>query len=191
VDESAAAPVALPPTSTPTAAPTAAAGTDKSADDATDPLAQPPGESTVAAAWLDGFGAVVGALVLGIVVLAVVRLRRGAARLRRGDPVDRILGAWVELRDGLRLAGRAPAPALAVEEVASLAASSVGGGSSDRARALAATVNAASFGAAALAQSDADRVVDDVRAFRRALRRGAGLGRRLTWWVDPRPIWWR
>jgi transglutaminase-like putative cysteine protease len=191
VDESAVAPLAPPPTPAPTAVPTAPAGTDDSADDATDALAQPPGESTVATAWLGGLGAVVGVLVLGLAVLAGVRLRRGAARLRRGDPVDRVLGAWGELRDGLRLAGHAPAPALAVAEVASLAASSVDGGSPDRARALAAAVNAASFGGAALAPSDADRVVDDVRAFRRALRRRAAFGRRLTWWVDPRPIWWR
>ncbi|UWZ34451.1 transglutaminase domain-containing protein [Dactylosporangium roseum] len=135
--------------------------------------------------------ATVGGVLLVVLGTVALRVRRGTVAVRRGAPAARVLAAWTELRHSLRLAGHAPAAALVVTEVAGLAAAAAGERWRGDAPALAAVVNTAGFDTAALQGSDADRVAQQMRALRRALRRGAGPRRRLTWWIDPRPLWWR
>ncbi|MFE9690819.1 transglutaminaseTgpA domain-containing protein [Micromonospora sp. NPDC005806] len=59
-------------------------------------------------------------LLVGLVLLALAGLRRNLtrARLERGDPGQRIAGAWRELTDALRLSGRPVGDDLAAAEVA-------------------------------------------------------------------------
>lgn len=129
------------------------------------------------------------AALLGLLVaVPSLRLWRGHARLRRGGPTDRLLGAWAEVRAGLRQAGHRPAPASTVDDVARLAGAAAPGPGVD---ALAAAVNGVAFGAAVPPSTDVDRLVSDARAHRKALRRHSARLRRLTWWLDPRPLWWR
>ncbi|MCW6010294.1 DUF3488 and transglutaminase-like domain-containing protein [Micromonospora sp. CPCC 205371] len=129
------------------------------------------------------------AAVLGVLVgVPTLRLWRGRARLRGGDPTGRLLGAWAEVRTGLRQAGHRPAPASTVDDVARLAGAAAPG---PGVGALAAAVNGVAFGAAVPPPADIDRLVADARAYRKALRRHSARLRRLTWWLDPRPLWWR
>ncbi|MFJ6151653.1 transglutaminaseTgpA domain-containing protein [Micromonospora profundi] len=62
-------------------------------------------------------------LLVGGVLLALLAMRRSLtrARLSRGDPGERIAGAWREVTDALRLAGRPVGDDLAATEVASRA----------------------------------------------------------------------
>ncbi|WP_417077598.1 transglutaminaseTgpA domain-containing protein [Micromonospora profundi] len=62
-------------------------------------------------------------LLVGGVLLALLAMRRSLtrARLGRGDPGERIAGAWREVTDALRLAGRPVGDDLAATEVASRA----------------------------------------------------------------------
>ena len=179
------------PTPSVQATPDGGSDEDDILGDAADTALPPPVEDPAGDAWLVSLTASAGVLFAGLVILVGLRLRRSGARLGRGQPSDRVLGAWAELRDGLRLAGRRPAAQLVVGEVAGLAAEAVNPQLRHRAGTLAAAVNAAGFSGAMVTPADADQVVADVRAFRRALRRGAKFGRRLIWWIDPRPLWWR
>jgi hypothetical protein len=63
-------------------------------------------------------------LLLGIGVIMVVLLRRAQRhrRLYTGEPPGRVIGAWFEVLDALRLAGRPPPHHLAVTEIAAHAA---------------------------------------------------------------------
>jgi transglutaminase-like putative cysteine protease len=92
------------PTVSPTAAPLVAAGS---------------GGSGVAPAYAIGGG---GLLLLVVAAMcALILMRRGLSRRRlaTGTPGDRVSGAWLEVRDALRLAGT-PAPAhLSATELAS------------------------------------------------------------------------
>ncbi|WP_460493588.1 transglutaminase family protein [Dactylosporangium cerinum] len=185
-----AAPVGVVPVPTPTAEPAPPELTDPVA---VDPAGNPDGVGGKAAAgriW-SVLLMLASATLSVLLILAAVRWWRGMARLRRGAPAVRVLGAWTQLRHGLRLAGRVPDAALTVEEVAGLAASALDSGWRERTNALAGTVNATGFGGTTVAAGDADRVAGDVRALRRALWQRASLGRRLAWPVDPRPLWWR
>ncbi|MEJ3747613.1 transglutaminaseTgpA domain-containing protein [Actinomycetes bacterium KLBMP 9797] len=122
------------------------------------------------------------AAVLAVVVaIPALRLGRGRARLRRGGPADRLLGAWAEIRDGLRLAGHRPTRSSTVDDIARLAGTP----------ALGAAVNGLAFGGAVPPDAEVDALLAGIRAHRRALRHRVGRLRRLTWWLDPRPLWWR
>jgi hypothetical protein len=73
--------------------------------------------------------------------------------------------------------------------VAGLAVAAAGG-AQPQVAALVAAVNRATFGGSVPPDTDVDGLLAGVRAYRRELRRRAGW-RRLTWLVDPRPLWWR
>ncbi|MEV5689768.1 transglutaminaseTgpA domain-containing protein [Micromonospora globbae] len=62
-------------------------------------------------------------LLVGAVLLTLLSMRRALtrARLDRGDPAQRIAGAWREVTDALRLAGHPVGPDLAATEVAARA----------------------------------------------------------------------
>ncbi|MDT0300743.1 DUF3488 and transglutaminase-like domain-containing protein [Streptomonospora wellingtoniae] len=154
----------------------------------------------VAYAWefagRSGAGAVTAA-VLGALLAGVLRGLRRGVRLGARDPRRRLAGAWWELRDGLRLAGAAPRPADTVTDVLVRSDALLpppGGGR--REWTLGQALNAMAFvppqeraegvGAAAAAAASSE-----VRAYTAALRRRSGRGRRLLWWVDPRPLFWR
>jgi transglutaminase-like putative cysteine protease len=88
-----------------------------------EPTAGPGGPVTSrgpSTALLVGLG-VGGALLLvaaGLFALLLARRARTRARLERGDPGRRIAGAWREVTDALRLAGRPVAGDLAATEIA-------------------------------------------------------------------------
>ncbi|MEQ4305379.1 hypothetical protein ABNF97_29030 [Plantactinospora sp. B6F1] len=114
-----------------------------------------------------------------------------SARLGRGDPASRLLAAWAEVGHGLRLAGHRLGRSAAMDDVARLAVAATGDGLRSEVDALAGAVNALAFGERTPAAADTERLVAGVRAYRRALRRRTRRARRLTWWLDPRPPWWR
>ncbi|MGH3712375.1 MAG: DUF3488 and transglutaminase-like domain-containing protein [Micromonosporaceae bacterium] len=129
-----------------------------------------------------------GVLLLVLLLLPALRYRRTRSRLSRGSPPQRVVGAWAEVRDALRLAGHRPPPSRAAGELA-LAHSGEG---LPELHPLASLVNAIGFGPGfPVAAPDADTASRDASAYVKALRRRQGLLRRTTWWLDPRPLFWR
>ncbi|WP_344075376.1 transglutaminase-like domain-containing protein, partial [Nocardiopsis metallicus] len=143
-------------------------------------------------AWIWA-GAASGGTFALILLVPALRLTRRALRLGSGDPTERVLGAWREMREALRLgsavlsAGDTVTDTVAVAR--SLAPPPTLDAGLDR---LAAAVNGAGFGGGsgidAGAADEAGRVV---RAHQRILRRGRPRLARLIWWFDPRPLFWR
>ncbi|MFC7326634.1 transglutaminaseTgpA domain-containing protein [Marinactinospora rubrisoli] len=138
-------------------------------------------------------GAVLGLAVLALVGVPVLRWLRTRRRLAAPDPGDRVLGAWHELRDGLRLAGAAlPASGTAAETVALANGLLATGEPGRRLPELAYAVNIVGFAATGwLTAGAAERIVADTRGYLAELRAGQRRLRRLTWWLDPRPLFWR
>ncbi|MEV4617448.1 transglutaminaseTgpA domain-containing protein [Asanoa sp. NPDC049573] len=100
------------PTVSPTAAPLVAAA---------------PGDSGVATAYTIGGGGLLLLVVALVCALILMRRRLSRRRLATGTPGDRVAGAWLEVRDALRLAGT-PAPAhLSATELAAHAAAAAAG----------------------------------------------------------------
>lgn len=131
-----------------------------------------------------------------IVVIGRSRLRR--RRLQAPDPASRIEGAWLEVSDALRLAGR-PAPEhLAAHEVSGHAADAAAGIRGKHKVRLAAppideladVVNRNTFGREAspelaeLARTRALSYIGELRARR-------SWWRRLLWTLHPGPLIWR
>ena len=95
------------PTLEPTAPPTAPAV-----------AAPPPPSSGFAPAWAIAAAALLLVAVAALTVLATLRRGLTRRRLSAGSPSERVAGAWLEIRDALRLAGH-PAPThLSATEVA-------------------------------------------------------------------------
>ncbi|MEV0842201.1 transglutaminaseTgpA domain-containing protein [Actinocatenispora sera] len=144
------------------------------------------------------YGGIAAALLLALLVAAVpvLRSRRSGRRLRTGTPAQRVLGAWTEIREALRLAGHRPAAAASAAEVARLAATGVpdrpGTPPLPDLRPLAEVVNAVGFAPeVTFAPADADRAAELARDYHRGLRSRHGLLSRLRWRLDPRPLFWR
>ncbi|MEU4681395.1 DUF3488 and transglutaminase-like domain-containing protein [Micromonospora sp. NPDC023737] len=97
----------------PTVEPTAAPGPVAAADG-------PVEDQGVPTPVLVGGGAAGLLLLVGAGLLTLLALRRALTRgrLERGDPGERIAGAWREVTDALRLAGQPVGPDLAATEVA-------------------------------------------------------------------------
>ncbi|MFC4110716.1 DUF3488 and transglutaminase-like domain-containing protein [Micromonospora zhanjiangensis] len=145
-------------------------------------------------------------LVLCGLALTVVLLRRGRRRRRltEGTPAQRIAGAWWEVTDALRLAGR-PAPAhLAATEVAEHArAEAAAPAPRRRPRSgsppappppideLADLVNLASFAPGTASDEQARTAGARAVAYADALRAGLPWWRRAVWSVHPGPLRWR
>ncbi|GII21785.1 hypothetical protein Pme01_13820 [Planosporangium mesophilum] len=198
---------------TPSAAPTSAQPSHSAT------AAPPPGTpaGVVAAAVTTGLFLVVAVCAAWIVLLRRAQRRR---RLYEGDPPGRILGAWLEVLDALRLAGRPPPGHLAATEVAEHAARTAEGlsrprppgsspdaegppGSSPDAEGppvirpaapplddLAVLVNAVAFAPQAADAAQADRAAAQAVAYVEDLRARRPWWRRLLWSADPRPMWW-
>ncbi|MDG4811190.1 transglutaminaseTgpA domain-containing protein [Micromonospora sp. WMMD1120] len=146
-------------------------------------------------------------LVLGAVLFALVAMRRSLtrARLGRGDPGQRIAGAWREVTDALRLAGRPVGGDLAATEVAEQArqallaarrersgapADSAGGGDGpvpvvDE---LAGLLNQVAFAPGTATADQAERAGAVATAYVAGLRAARPWWRRLLWSVHPGPL---
>jgi transglutaminase-like putative cysteine protease len=156
----------------------------------------------VPAGPLAGAGAGLAGALLGL-VLGVVLLRRAQRirRLERGSPAERVVGAWREVLDGLRLAGRPAGAHLAATEVAGHAALAAGdrGHADRRTRVrlpappladLAGLVNAVAFTRQATTDEQARLARARAVAYVRELRARRRWWRRLLWSIDPRPLRW-
>jgi hypothetical protein len=153
--------------------------------------------------WLPGTigGGLAALLLLAITMIALLRRRLRRRRLYRGSPGHRVTGAWREVLDGLRLAGRAPAAHLPATEVAAFAtrvAIPVHEERHGKIRpaappldSLAVLVNRAVYGGTELTEDDAYRAGKQAVAYVGELRARRPWWRRLLWWADPRPLHWR
>jgi hypothetical protein len=139
-----------------------------------------------------------GLFLVVVLCLATVVLLRRSQRRRRlydGDPHGRIVGAWLEVLDALRLAGRPPPHHLAATEVAGHAARAARDHTVIRPAApslddLAHLVNAVTFAPDGVATEQADRAAADASAYVDELRARRPWWRRLLWTTDPRPLRW-
>ncbi|WP_229400354.1 transglutaminaseTgpA domain-containing protein [Micromonospora okii] len=188
-----------------------------------EPVAGPGGPAEAGGpptALLVGLGAG-GALLLVVAALLALLLARRArtrARLERGDPGQRIAGAWREVTDALRLAGRPAGGDLSASEVAAharralvgavpgpIGAGPVGTGSGlvgagphrapadaadlgARLEELAGLLNRMAFAPGTAAPEEAARAVATATDYVTALRATRPRWRRLLWSVHPGPL---
>ncbi len=131
--------------------------------------------------------------------LAFARRRRTRARLAARDPADRIVGAWSETLDTLRMDGRRPPPHLNASEIATWAVRTADTsvqsdelfGGLPALQPLAELVNSVSFSYGPAREADAARAVAFAQGYESALLRPRGKMRRLWWRINPRPLLWR
>ncbi|WP_319461881.1 DUF3488 and transglutaminase-like domain-containing protein [Micromonospora sp. RTP1Z1] len=180
------------PTVAPTGTPPAEVGSGP-ADD----------RSGLSAPVLVGGGAGGLVLLVGLALLTLAALRRNLtrARLGRGDPGQRIAGAWREVTDALRLAGHPVGEDLAAAEVAEAAervltgaraatATEVGG-LAVAVDELAGLLNQVAFAPGTAAPEQAARAATVADGYVAALRAARPRWRRLLWSVHPGPLRWR
>ncbi|TDC43887.1 transglutaminase domain-containing protein, partial [Micromonospora sp. KC207] len=133
-------------------------------------------------------------LLVGAALAALVAMRRARsrARLSTGDPGRRIAGAWREVTDALRLAGRPVGGDLAATEVAeraraaladSLADARAAGAAQPDLGELAGLLNQLAFAPGAAATEQADRAAALAGEYVAALRAARPWWRRLLWSV--------
>ncbi len=159
-------------------------------------------------------------LVVGAFLLTLVAMRRSLSRSRlgRGDPGQRIAGAWREVTDALRLAGKPVGDDLAATEVARHAREALAdarrarsgrgatGGPADPDTAaptgdtavagtlspavaeLAALLNQVGFAPGAATADQADRAAEVATTYVATLRSARPWWRRLLWSVHPAPL---
>ncbi|MBT8227920.1 MAG: DUF3488 and transglutaminase-like domain-containing protein [Dactylosporangium sp.] len=133
-------------------------------------------------------------------LLLALRARR-RRRLWAGAPNARVVGAWDEVHDALRLAGRPPPASLSATEVSAHAATATGGPAHVLRPAVACVapqviadladlVNLVVFGRASLTEAQADQAVAVATSYVAVLRARRPRWRRMLWAADPRPLWW-
>jgi transglutaminase-like putative cysteine protease len=157
------------------------------------------GANMVLIASAGGGGAIFLTLLIFVLIVVMGRSRLRRSRLDTGTPSERVEGAWLELSDALRLAGReAPAHLTAAEvsEHAATAALRIRGKHRVRLAAppvseLAGAVNETEFGNAGVTPQQAEiararalSYIDELKARRSWLRR-------LLWTLHPGPLRWR
>ncbi|MDG9678045.1 transglutaminase domain-containing protein [Micromonospora sp. DH14] len=176
----------------PTAEPTASPEPVTAAD-------VPPGRDGVSTPVLVAAGSGGLLLVVGAFLLTLLAMRRSLTRGRlvRGDPGQRIAGAWREVTDALRLAGRPVGDDLAATEVAGHARQALtdtgagrlgdgtGGPAVDE---LAALLNRVGFAPGAATADQAARAAEVATAYVATLRSARPWWRRLLWSVHPAPL---
>lgn len=147
-----------------------------------------------------GGGGLIVLLLAGFVVFVLVA--RGALRRRRldeGSPDSRIEGAWLEVGDALRLAGRRAPEHLSAAEVAAHAAEAaapVRGKHEVRLAAptldeLARAVNQTVFGPGTAGDTEAEAARSRAVAYINELKARRSWWRRLLWTLHPGPLRWR
>ncbi|MFI5896592.1 DUF3488 and transglutaminase-like domain-containing protein [Actinoplanes sp. NPDC051513] len=197
-----------PPTP-PSEPPPSASSTSSSAPPAVLAAAHEGGPGAVAVA-----GAGSGSLLLVLVAaaLSVVAMRRSLRRRRltAGTPDDRIAGAWSELSDALRLAGRPMPSHLAATEAAAYAKEPSPPRRNGLRRAtpgpapassaepplppldeLVAGINTVGFAPGAANDGQASRAGQQATAYATALRARRSWWRRIWWSFHPGPLRWR
>ncbi|GIH10219.1 hypothetical protein Rhe02_82860 [Rhizocola hellebori] len=149
-------------------------------------------------------GAGGGGLILLLAAAFIVIVLMGRSRLRRqrldaGSPAERVQGAWLEVADALRLAGR-PAPGhLTAAEVAAhaaLAAARIRGKHRVRLSAppiteLGDVVNHTTFGREGAGQQQAEIARTRAVNFIGELKARRSWWRRVWWALHPGPLRWR
>jgi Transglutaminase-like superfamily/TgpA N-terminal domain len=149
-------------------------------------------------------GAGGGGLILLILLLFVLIVLIGRSRLRRrrleaGSPAHRVEGAWLEISDALRLAGRRAPDHLTAEEVsayAALAAARIRGKHTVRLAAppldeLAEVVNRGAFSAEESDDQQAEIARVRALSYIGELKARRSWWRRLIWTLHPGPLRWR
>jgi hypothetical protein len=121
-------------------------------------------------------------------VLSRRALRR--RRLSRGDPDERITGAWYEFTDALRLARRPVPPHLAATEAAAFAATAARPDAGPPLDDLVAGVNTVAFAPGHADVEQADRAGAQAVAYADALRARRSWWRRAWWSLHPGPLRW-
>ncbi|MEV0271755.1 transglutaminase domain-containing protein [Hamadaea sp. NPDC050747] len=124
---------------------------------------------------------------LAFAVVALLRVRRTRLRLAGADDAARVRGAWAELRDGARLGGVPIRTHWTATEVVAAVSDAVAVEPGDD---LVRAVNRAEFAEAA-EDLAAEPAVAQAADLIHRVRRKASRRRRLLWWIDPRPLWWR
>jgi hypothetical protein len=146
-----------------------------------------------------GVGQVVLAIVIAVLLVLIGRSRLRRRRLHDGDPSSRVKGAWLEVSDALRLAGR-PAPEhLTAQEVsrhATLAAERIRGKHKVRLAAprideVAGAVNQDAFAPEQTLAQQADAVQARAVSYIAELKARRSWWRRLLWTLHPGPLLWR
>lgn len=174
----------LEPTASPTAGPIVAVA---------------PGGSGLLPVYAGGGG---GLLLLVVVALLALLLRRRGLTERRlagGTPGQRVAGAWLEVRDALRLAGDPAAAHLSATELAGHAEAAVRhqtatAGDDPRAPELAALVdlvNRDAFAPARTGEPEATAAAGAARTYTARLRATRSRWRRLIWPFHPGPLRWQ
>lgn len=178
----------------------------------------PPSSGRPSTVVLVGAGSGGLLLLVGALLLTLLAMRRSLTRTRliQGDPGQRIAGAWREVTDALRLAGRPVGDDLAATEVARHArqalaearanASASGGDATDGSATgdratgsgapadepavdeLAALLNRVGFAPDAAAADQAARAAELATAYVANLRSARPWWRRLLWSVHPSPL---
>ncbi|WP_425271367.1 DUF3488 and transglutaminase-like domain-containing protein [Micromonospora arida] len=192
------------PTAEPSASPEPATAADA-----------PPGNDGVSTPVLVAGGSASLLLVVGALLLTLLAMRRSLTRSRlvRGDPGQRIAGAWREVTDALRLAGRPVGDDLAATEIAgharqTLADARLGrtgrgavgdpgavapsgtaqaDASSPAVDELAALLNQVGFAPGAATPDQAARAAEVATAYVTTLRSARPWWRRLLWSMHPTP----
>jgi transglutaminase-like putative cysteine protease len=144
-------------------------------------------------------------LVVGALLLTLLAMRRALTRDRlvRGDPGQRVAGAWREVTDALRLAGRPVGDDLAATEVAGRARQALAdarnrgaGGSGAGAETatgpavdeLATLLNQVGFAPGTATDDQAARAAEVATGYVTTLRAARPWWRRLLWSVHPAPL---
>ncbi|MGC4773336.1 transglutaminaseTgpA domain-containing protein [Micromonospora sp. DT44] len=144
-------------------------------------------------------------LVVGVLLLTLLAMRRSLSRGRlvRGDPGQRVAGAWREVTDALRLAGRPVGDDLAATEVAGRARQALTDARERRANGarpdgqaaadpavdeLATLLNQVGFAPGTATADQAARAAEVATAYVTTLRAARPWWRRLFWSVHPDPL---
>ncbi|MEU4554394.1 DUF3488 and transglutaminase-like domain-containing protein [Micromonospora violae] len=178
------------PTAEPSASPEPVAAADA-----------PPGRDGVPTPVLVAGGSGGLLLVVGALLLTLMAMRRSLTRSRlgRGDPGQRIAGAWREVTDALRLAGRPVGDDLAATEVAGHARQALadaradGPGDGDTVDGpavdeLATLLNQVGFAPGATTPEQAARAAEVASAYVDTLRSARPWWGRLLWSIHPSPL---
>lgn len=189
-----------PPTEPPSEPPTEAPTATPAASDSAAAVAAPPGtKGQLTGAVVAGGLSTLLVLLLGGTAAVILTMRRGLRRrrLERGPPAERVAGAWLEVSDALRLAGRPAGPHLDATEVAAHAQVAAEGRRATRLRQaappieeLAELVNHATFAPFATDESQARRAGAQAVAYAAELRARRSWWRRLLWSLHPGPLRW-